>query len=73
MSRRACPSCGSLASETTFAVGADHCVDCATEPRPSAATHARKPVITRRSYRAALRHQTKSAQLDLVDMIVRCP
>nr|WP_294546623.1 hypothetical protein [uncultured Rhodopila sp.] len=73
MSRRACPSCGSLASETTFAEGADRCMDCLAEVRSSAARHARKPVITRRSYRAALRHRAKSAQLDLVDMIVRCP
>jgi hypothetical protein len=73
MSRRACTSCGSLASETPIARGSDRCTDCVTEVLPSSAGHARHPVTTRRSYRAALRHRANSAQLDLVDSIVRTP
>jgi hypothetical protein len=66
MSRRACASCGSLASETR-----------SRGVRTVAMTASAKSCLhrraLRRSYRGALRHRANSPQLDPVDSIVRTP
>lgn len=69
---RVCRSCGSRASETPFPKKGLNCCDCQAEaelaPRPETTR-----LTTRASYRAALRHRQKSPQLDLVDLVIRCP
>lgn len=76
-SRAECRSCGSRASETAFPTIHRRgdpwlCCDCAAEAarlvEPS-----RRRVITRASYRAALRVRRASLQGDLVDLVVVPP
>lgn len=69
---RICHSCAATPREATFPPRGPFCVECLREAsRPPPAS--RKAIQTRRAYRAALRHRSNSAQLDLVDMIVRSP
>ena len=53
------------------------CLDCASGPAPAPLTLAdgltRNKPRTRASYRAAHRHRSRSAQLDLVDLLVPPP
>jgi hypothetical protein len=74
---KACDSCAATERDGAALGRKPHgrsllCVDCEVEatrvPSPIA-----KLAITRRSYRAALRHRRASAQMDLVDMIVKAP
>lgn len=66
---RECTSCGSRRTETAFPERGKLCCDCLAEslvaPRPAPAR-----VITRASYRAALRHRQRQDQGDLVDLVV---
>jgi hypothetical protein len=48
------------------------CCDCIAEAARSALPNP-TPARSRRSYRAALRHRTKSPQMDLIDLITPVP
>jgi hypothetical protein len=70
--KRICHSCGSYPSETPFPTRGWRCSDCTAEAERIQSTRTWK-VMTRASYRAALRHRQTLAQFDLVDMLVHTP
>lgn len=78
---RQCHSCGATPSDAKFPVNRprslkDRCVECianAVGRQPHRAPINPTSVQTRASYRAAYRQRLKSAQGDLIDLIVPPP
>jgi hypothetical protein len=79
MSRRLCTDCGATELDAAFPPRVrgqpipTRCRDCLAAMERGEAPRPRTPARTRASARAAYRSRLKSAQLDLVDLLVKPP